>query len=270
MTKAQRRELDALREEVGLRDVGAEEAEEALFGDAAEVEEEARLEDARIDEVEASSFAGAEERGLSDQIPPGALQSGLALNAAVVLEEGADRDQARSRIARAIDAAALDLQIVGWQEAAGLVGQFITVIRLVLYVAITIIFLVALVIINNSMVIATMERVTEIGTLRAIGARRRLVLAMFLVETLALGALAGLLGAAIGGGLVAWWQQAGLPAPSRELMFLFGGPALYPELRLDHLAAGVVAILIVSALSAAYPAFLGASIQPVEAMRTEE
>ena len=66
----------------------------------------------------------------------------------------------------------LGLQVAGWEEASGLIGQFIVVLRVVLYIAIFIIFLVALVIINNSMVMATLERVTEIGTMRAIGAQQ--------------------------------------------------------------------------------------------------
>ncbi len=98
-------------------------------------------------------------------------------------------------LALALDDAGLSMKVVDWQKAAGLVGQFILVIRGVLYVAILIIFVVAVVIINNSMVMATMERVTEIGTMRAIGAGRRLVLIMFMLETMVLGGLAGLLGA---------------------------------------------------------------------------
>ena len=63
----------------------------------------------------------------------------------------------------------LTLKAIDWQTAAGIIGQFINVIRMVLYVAILIIFLIALVIINNALVMATLERVREIGTLRAIG-----------------------------------------------------------------------------------------------------
>jgi len=53
------------------------------------------------------------------------------------------------------------------------VGQFVTMIRAVLYISVLIIFAVALVIINNALVMATLERMPEIGTLRAVGAQRR-------------------------------------------------------------------------------------------------
>jgi len=41
-------------------------------------------------------------------------------------------------------------------------------IRAVLYISVLIIFAVALVIINNALVMATLERMPEIGTLRAV------------------------------------------------------------------------------------------------------
>jgi ABC-type lipoprotein release transport system permease subunit len=89
----------------------------------------------------------------------------------------------------------LTLKAIDWQTAAGLIGQFINVIRMVLVIAILIIFLIALVIINNALVMATLERVREIGTLRAIGAQRRFILAMLVIESLVVGSIFGGLGA---------------------------------------------------------------------------
>ncbi|MEL6188802.1 MAG: FtsX-like permease family protein [Myxococcota bacterium] len=130
--------------------------------------------------------------------------------------------------------------------------------------------MVALVIINNALVTATMERTTEIGTLRAIGAQRGQILLMFFIETLLLGLAAAALGAAAGGALVLWWGSAGLPAPNRALQFVFGGPELFPALSLRHILTAGGAILVIGLLSTAYPAWLGARVPPVEAMRAEE
>ena len=46
---------------------------------------------------------------------------------------------------------------------------------------------------------ATLQRVREIGTMRAIGAQRRFVLTMLLVEIAAVGVVFGLAGAVLGG-----------------------------------------------------------------------
>jgi putative ABC transport system permease protein len=51
---------------------------------------------------------------------------------------------------------------------------------------------------GNAMTMTVMERVKEIGTLLAVGTTRLRVLLMFVVEGLALGAIGGLLGLALG------------------------------------------------------------------------
>ncbi len=97
--------------------------------------------------------------------------------------------------------------------------------------ALVIFFVVALVIINNAMVMATLQRVKEIGTMRAIGAQRRFVLAMLLVETMTVGLVFGLAGA--GGGRPGGGRPSaaggGIPATTDMLNFLFAGPALLPD-----------------------------------------
>ena len=164
----------------------------------------------------------------------------------------------------------IPLQVADWQSASGLVGSFIVVLNGVLFVAIFIIFLVALVIINNAMTMATVEQVAEIGTMRAIGAQRSFVMWIFMIETLALGLIAGLVGASLGGALIEYLHVAGLPAPAREIRFLFSGPKLYPTLGIEHLSFGFISILIVSLLSTFYPARLATQIEPVVAMQVKE
>ena len=128
----------------------------------------------------------------------------------------------------------------------GLIGQFIDVARSVLYVAILIIFMVALVIINNALVMATLERVREIGTLRAIGAQRRFILAMLVIEALVVGVVFG--GAGRRGWARCWSassaRSASPPSPT-SWFFFFSGPRLHPFLgtsnvdrRVRHRAAG--------------------------------
>jgi ABC-type lipoprotein release transport system permease subunit len=70
-----------------------------------------------------------------------------------------------------------------------------------------IIFVVALVIINNALVMATLERVQEIGTLRAVGAQRRFIVGMLVVEPVVIGAIFGALGAGWARLIVAFWAR---------------------------------------------------------------
>jgi ABC-type antimicrobial peptide transport system permease subunit len=117
---------------------------------------------------------------------------------------------------------------------------------------------------------ATLRRVREIGTMRAIGAQRDFVLAMVFTETVVLGAVFGLLGAFVGSGLVATVGHFGIPAMSRELYFFFAGPRFFPSVSVPNLIAAVVVVLIVSALSTFYPAFLATRVSPLQAMSNED
>lgn len=269
MTDAKKEELAEIKAEVGLADVAAADAEAAFFGEDSEVV--AASGNSTFDEFEgvdlSASAAGAD---VSATFAQGEVDHGLALNAAVVLKDRTQLKKSQAEVSAALEAAGLSMKVVDWQKAAGLVGQFILVIRGVLYVAILIIFVVAVVIINNSMVMATMERVTEIGTMRAIGAGRGLVLVMFMLETMVLGGLAGLTGAGLGVGLITYLSSHGLPAPSNELIFLFGGPKLFPSIAASNIVTGLVVIVLVSLISTLYPAFIATRIQPIMAMRAED
>jgi ABC-type antimicrobial peptide transport system permease subunit len=147
----------------------------------------------------------------------------------------------------------------------------VTLLRVVLYTAIVIFFAIALVIINNAMVMATLQRVKEIGTMRAIGAQRRFVLTMLLVETATVGLVFGLGGAALGG-LGVWAVRAagGIPATTDLLNFLFSGPALLPTLGGASVGISLFIVVAVSVLSGLYPALLAMRVTPVEAMATED
>lgn len=281
LSKEARAELESIRQETGVEDVRREEAEDALFGGDSDLIEERATgetidemagldEGSKTDDDDESTARKSGARlqgGLEGTYTREEIDRGLARNAAVILEDPAKQNRTMEAIRRLNDEQKLGIEVVDWQTAAGIVGQFVTVIRLVLYTAITIIFLVALVIINNSMVMATVERTGEIGTMRAIGAQRWYVSAMFLLETLILGLVAGLVGSALGAGIVLLFGQIGVPAGSDFLVFLFSGDYLYPALSPWNIVLALGIIIVVSALSTLYPARLATRIQPVVAMR---
>jgi ABC-type lipoprotein release transport system permease subunit len=271
MTDAKRAELADIRHEVGLEDVERGAAEDALFGDASPIVDGGSGDS--FDEFAGVSLTSERDRKKATAVMTYTkkdVDDGLALNAAVILEDPSRMEESIATISEALAKAGLEMNVIDWQSATGMVGQFIIVIRVILYIAILIIFLVALVIINNSMVMATMERVTEIGTMRAIGAQRRLVLSMFLVETVVLGLIAGALGSLLAAMAVAYLHSIGIPARSDVMVVLFGGPRLYPEIAASNVVFGMTVILFVSLVSTLYPAYLAAQIQPVMAMRSKE
>lgn len=255
-------ELVKMKEASGAKEVAREDAEAALFGGSDSVEVKA------VTEAAAEVVLDRVDRQESFTFDPKAAREGFALTTAVLLK---DPDQA-SRSLREISAAVapLGLQAVGWQTATGIVGQLTMVVSGVLLGAIFILFLVTTVILNNSLVMATLERVAEIGTLRAIGAQKRFINAMITFETATLGAIAGVAGSLASVLLIAWLSKVGIPAPADVLQVLFGGPRLYPSLTASNVVAGLVATLIVGVFATLYPARLAMRVQPVVAMSGKE
>jgi ABC-type lipoprotein release transport system permease subunit len=275
MTKEKAEEVRRLKETMGAKEVERESAEAELFGSAPQGAAEARS--AAIDEraLVLSGAARSEAAGdLGARVySQDEIERGVALNAALILEDA--RPSAIRRTMRDVEAAAeangLGLKVLDWQRASGLVGQFVTLLRIVLFTAVVIFFAIALVVINNAMVMATLQRVKEIGTMRAIGTQRRFVVVMLLVEIAAVGIVFGAGGAVLGGAVVAAIRLAGgIPAVTDLLYFVFSGPALFPTLGRGPVAISIVIVLLVAVLSALYPAWIAMKVSPVEAMASED
>jgi ABC-type lipoprotein release transport system permease subunit len=272
MTDDRAQEIAAMRATSGAKEVSRENAESELFGAAAAANPAAIAAAPVADDLnqELSGIAGSHRRGEAKPYDPAQLEQGVILNAAVLLKDDTQTAQTVTAIEAAGKQAALPLKAITWQKAAGLIGQFATLMRVVLFTAVLIIFVVALVIINNALVMATLERVREIGTLRAVGAQRRFILAMLVLESVAVGLIFGALGTALGAALIAVLGKVGIAAGNDVLMFFFSGPRLYPVLASHNLVLALSIVLVVSIVSSVYPAWIAMRISPREAMQSEE
>ncbi|HWZ90195.1 MAG TPA: FtsX-like permease family protein, partial [Polyangiaceae bacterium] len=272
MTDDRAREIAAMRATSGAKEVSRENAESELFGGAATPSPTAPAVADPSDDLgtELAGLAGTHRRDEAKAYDPAQLEQGVILNAAVLLKDESKLAQTVTAIEAAGRQAGLPLKAITWQKAAGLIGQFTTLMRVVLYTAVLIIFVVALVIINNALVMATLQRVREIGTLRAIGAQRRFILAMLVLESVAVGLVFGAAGTALGAGLVALLGRVGIAAGNEVLMFFFSGPRLYPALASQNLVLALVIVLFVSVISSVYPAWIAMRISPREAMQSED
>jgi len=283
MTGERMAEIQALQKAAGAREINRENAEAELFGSAQPTD---KGNEKSPRHVEATTTPGVapvmrdlgeslggklqREEARSRVFPPGEVERGVVLNAAVILENPKKLRETMAAIEAQGKADGLTLKAIDWQTAAGLIGQFINVIRIVLIIAILIIFLIALVIINNALVMATLERVREIGTLRAIGAQRRFILTMLVIESLVVGAIFGGLGAGIGALVVKIVGHVGIPATSDVWFFFFSGPRLYPFIGTSNIVAAFAIVLVVSAFSSFYPAWLAMRVTPRQAMQEDE
>jgi len=107
--------------------------------------------------------------------------------------------------------------------------------------------------IANVMVISVLERRSEIGLRRALGATRRHVAVQFLLEALILAAIGGIGGVLLGAGVTATYAQI------RGWGLLIPGLALW---------GGLAAALFIGTVAGLYPALRAARLSPTEALRT--
>ncbi|HZH79218.1 MAG TPA: FtsX-like permease family protein, partial [Archangium sp.] len=273
LTAEKKAELAKLQEASGVTEVKREDAEAALFGEDSGASMVANATPGLIDEdAQLDGFAQKlrREELASRVYTQEEIEKGVVLSAALMLKDPEQLQQTIAELQATAKAEGLPLRVVSWQQASGLIGQFVLVAKLVLYFAVFIIFVVALVIINNAMMMATLQRVREVGTLRAIGAQRSFVLNMVLVETVVLGLVFGTIGATVGGLIMQVLGRVGIPAGNEALYFFFSGPRLFPSLHVSNLVEAFVIVLVVSALSTFYPAFLATRVSPLQAMQTDE
>ena len=107
--------------------------------------------------------------------------------------------------------------------------------------------------IANVMFVSVLERRSEIGLRRALGATRRHIWAQFLTEALLLASLGGICGALLGAAI------------SIAYALNRGWATIVPPLALG---AGVAAALLIGAGAGLYPAVRAARLAPTEALRT--
>jgi putative ABC transport system permease protein len=107
--------------------------------------------------------------------------------------------------------------------------------------------------IANTMVISVLERRSEIGLRRALGATRTHVRGQFVVESLLLAASGGLAGVLIGALVTAGYARS------------HGWSVVVPP---EALASGIGAALLIGAAAGLYPAARAARLSPTEALRS--
>lgn len=105
------------------------------------------------------------------------------------------------------------------------------------------------------MTIAVTERTNEIGLLKALGARERTILGIFLGEAVALAALGGVLGLALGIGI----------AQLAHLLF----PALPVQTPLSFVILAEAVAVVIGLAAGVLPARRAARLDPVAALRAE-
>lgn len=106
----------------------------------------------------------------------------------------------------------------------------------------------------NIMLVSVRERTREIGLRKAVGARRNVILMQFLVETLTLSVVGGLMGILLGWAIAAVVSASGL---------------LTAQVTADNVLLAFSSAALIGLFFGIYPAYQAAGLRPIEALRYE-
>lgn len=153
-----------------------------------------------------------------------------------------------------------EARVIEPKQVAMQISRIMGVINATLLSIASISLVVAALSVMNTITMVVRERIREIGILKALGAQRHHVLAIFLSEAFLLSFMGGLVGVALG--------VAGAQAVSSGLI-RFMGMELKPVIDPLVLLEGLGIAVLVGVIAGFQPAWKGANIRPIEALRYE-
>jgi putative ABC transport system permease protein len=147
-----------------------------------------------------------------------------------------------------------DFEILSNDSLIAQFNSFTMAVRIGVSVVSSIALLAAGIGIMNIMLVSVTERTREIGIRRAVGAKRRTIMAQFIIEAVVLCEVGGVIGVALG--------------------ILGGNAAAYflklsPVIPVDWVLIGLVICSIVGIVFGTYPAYKAANLDPIESLRYE-
>lgn len=248
---------------------------DSLFADASSVSDAAGIESAGTSATGPGSPAAVTGDNVYDilgekrpQVP--AIEKDLSWHFILIrCEKGAQADAIIKALNREFDDNDLLLRAQGWWVSAMPDSLTYSGIKLLFNVAVFILGFVSIIIIMNTLVVSVMERTSEIGTMRALGAQKSFVTKMFIAETGFITLVFGFVGMALGGIVILALNRAGIPTDNDALRYLGGGGVLRPSIGAQPVILSLAFMGLIALLSWVYPVIIALKISPLKAIATE-
>ena len=194
----------------------------------------------------------------------GLAEDGVYNAVFIKLNTGADYGEALERLNKAL--AGTGVRAVSWNKASGPIGGMALIIKGALFIFVMLLFCVAVIIIVNTLTMAALERASEIGMMRAIGAHKTFIAGMFLGETAILSAVFGGFGILAGIAAVKIIPLLQITTKNDMLQLLYGGNFFNPLMSLSGIGLTALQLLFVTVAAALYPMKVAVNITPLDAI----
>ncbi len=195
------------------------------------------------------------------------MDDNTAHEIAVLLENGYEASLVKPEIQKVVG----NNDVQTWKEISPEMSLLTDSMNQYMYIFIMIILLALCFGIINTMLMAVLERIKEIGMLLAVGMNKRKVFFMIILESTMLTITGGLLGILLGTMATKYFETT----PINVSMFAEGlekygyGSQIYTSLQPETLITIGVLVIVTGILSAIYPARKALKLNPAEATRTE-
>jgi ABC-type lipoprotein release transport system permease subunit len=162
------------------------------------------------------------------------------------------------------------LSVETWKELSPEVAAIAAAMESWSYVFVGIILMALIFGITNTMLMAVMERVQELGILMAVGMKKGKVFLMILLETIMLSITGGVCGMVAGAVTITALSGTGidLSAFASSLESFGASTVLYPFLPVSMYIVLVVMIIVAASIASTMPAWKAIHLKPSEAIRT--
>ncbi len=187
----------------------------------------------------------------------------------VKLKKNAGLEESIETLNTDFQKAGIDCRAVSWKHTSGIILLFSMFPRALFGVFVNFIFLVAIIMIVNTLSMAAAERADEIGMMRAIGAKKDFIGKMFFAETLLLSFIFGGAGIIAGVIIVLILSSANITTANEMMQLAYAGETFQPLIDGNTLIRGILQLAVVTLSAMVYPIVLARRITPLEAVNRE-
>ncbi|MCL6559299.1 MAG: FtsX-like permease family protein, partial [Firmicutes bacterium] len=166
---------------------------------------------------------------------------------------------------REVGLTAGEVKVSTWREMGGVIAGMVKSYGVMLDLLLGTLSAVVCILAINLVFITSLERQQEIGTLRAIGFRRSVIVWLFAAEIMLVVVTFAYLGFLAGTGLVAGLAKVALPAGPQWSSLL--GDRFYLRLDVKGAVPSLMVTILMTLGAVTWPAYKAASVKPVEALR---
>ncbi len=225
-----------------------------LFNDAEDYDDVLITEETEMEEI-------------IEQVPSQDLSESTSWNYIIVrLKDGQNTNRVMKKVSRLFRKNGWPVQVADWRHAAGSTALYLFWMRKIFNIGIIIVLAAGFIIVNNTLVINILDRTREIGTLRAIGAKKRFISLQCMTENLILTITSGILGVLAGNICTHFINKAHIVLHNSFLVQLFGADAITVYVTGGNVFKLFILVLALALLGWIYPVINALKVSPVDAI----